>query len=461
VIRRPRAAALMLVVAQALLLGGGCKFLAATPPPEQPVYASLAPPVLSLGEKAARYEVAYKAHNRTPEGLADYRRPKEPRPPEEPRYGRHADGPFHTGISLGAFSLKYAAKRDRSVLADVGKALEGLELLEAVTGRPGLFARYASRDPAPFDPKVMHPENGARAAPPLDAYVWRGDVSKDQYAGVAFGLATCLAHVDEPALRARAAKLARRIAAMLEETGERVVTASGEETTFGDLAARYGPIRIALHAAIVLSIVKSAAVPDVPGGERAAAYHKVLRERGWTRIVRSGIFNMSFFTIRNHVNDNMSFLTLYALLALERDPRVREDYLRGLEGAWDDVAHEGTPFFDLVYAACGGARAEEAGRLGRERLRQFPDEKRELPIDLTRHPELGLGRRWLNSRKGVARADRPLPLYLRGAGTMMWVRDPDLLWNDIGTGDTDHISPLDYLGAYWLGRAHGLIAFED
>ena len=43
---------------------------------------------------------------------------------------------------------------DRAVLADVSKALDGLEMLERVTGRPGLMARYFSRDPAPFDPLV-------------------------------------------------------------------------------------------------------------------------------------------------------------------------------------------------------------------------------------------------------------------------------------------------------------------
>jgi hypothetical protein len=418
--------------------------------------------VRALREKEAGYTAQLLERHLTPDGVLDYHRPKAPRPPEEPRYGRHADGPFHGGILLGTAALRYGATRERAHLALVSRALDGLELLEAVTGRPGLLARYASRDPAPFDPARMHPTGGRRAAPPLEAFVWRGDVSKDQYAGVAFGLGAVMAHVDNAALRARAAALARRIAAMLEETGERLVDVDGERTTHGSLAARYGPVRIALHAAIVLAIVGVAADPDVPGGERAAAYASDLRRRGWDRAVASGIFNATILTIRNHVNDNMSFLALYGLIAPERDPRRRALYRRGLERAWAGVADEGTPFFDLVYAACGGARAAEIGARGRAFLKEFPDEKRCVPIDLRPHVgSLGLGRRCLNNRKGVPRVDGALPLYLRGTGSMLWVRDPDLLVSDLGEADDAWLTPTDFLEAYWLGRAHGLIAPED
>jgi len=459
--RRRAPLAIAALAAIATLPASGCRWIVAEEFPAEPVYASLAPPVLSLREKAARYEAQFRAHNRTPEGLADYARPRAGRKPDEPRYGQHADGPFHTGISLGAWSIRYAATRDRANLDDISKALEGLELLEAVTRRPGLFARYASLDPAPFDPVKIHRSNGRRAAPPLERYIWRGDVSKDQYAGVAFGLGACMAHVDDPALRARAAALARRIAAMLEETGERLVDVDGEETTHGNLSARVGPVRIALNAAIVLSIVKAAATPDVAGGERAAAYYRNLVDRHYVRAARNGFYNITVLTIRNHVNDNMSFLALYGILSQEKDPKLRAELLHGLERAWDPVSEEGTPFFDLVYAACGGERAVEAAASGRTHLFEFPDEKRELPIDLTKHPELGYERRFFNNRKGAPRADRPLPLYLRGASSMMWVRDPDLLVSNLGLRDEDWLEPMDYLETYWLGRLHGFIRPED
>src|SRR5438552_8276241 len=119
---------LVVVAAIAVVgLGAGCCFVRDFTPPPEPVYAPIWQPKLTLHEKADRFETSFRAHNRTPEGLVEYERPKAGRTVEEPRYGWFSDGPFHTGISLATFSLKYAATRDRAALADVSKALEGLE----------------------------------------------------------------------------------------------------------------------------------------------------------------------------------------------------------------------------------------------------------------------------------------------------------------------------------------------
>jgi hypothetical protein len=426
--------------------------------PPQTVYAPIWQPKLALHEKAERFERDFKAHNRTPEGLVDYDPPKAGRKPGEPRYGNHSDGPFHTGISLATFSFKYAATHERAALADVSKALEGLEMLEKVTGKPGLLARYFSRDPPPFDPDRFDHGNGFRAAPPLQDYVWRNDVSKDQYAGVSFGLGACLAHVDDRAIRARAAGLARRIATTLARDGETIVDANGKPTTYGSLRVSYGPVRIALNAAVVLGLAKEAAADGMGDG-----YYRELLERGYASAVAHGWFNASFFTIRNHVNDNLAFLALYPLVALEHDPALLDEYQRGLEGEWDDVARELNPFFNFAYVACGGQRREAALTDGVASMRLFPDEKRALPVDWTRpaFEGLDLGRRFFNSRRGVPRAAKPLPVNMRPVGDMLWVQDPDILYGNEGERDDRWQSPLDYLEAYWLGRASGLIGAAD
>lgn len=443
----------LLTLASTVALAGCC-YLGHHAPPPQPVYASIKTSSLSLHEKAAGYEARLRDHHRTPEGLVDYRRPKAGRPPELPRYGRHADGPFFTGIALATFSLKYAATRDPEVLADVSHALAGLEMLEKVTGKPGLLARYFSRDPAPFDPALMHPEHGRRAAPPLDDYVYRGDVSRDQYAGVSYGLGACLAHVDDLAIRARARSLARRIVEALERDGERIIDTDGEPTRFGDLEVYYGPVRIALHAAICLGLATCAAAD---GGDDG--YLRALHQRNFPAAVADGWFNVSVLTIRNHVNDNMAFLTLYPLLQLERDPQRLALYRRGLEGAFEDVSHELNALFNLVYASSGGQHAEPAVRDAVTTLRQFPEEKVYLPVDWTHRKDLG--RRFFNSRKCVPRAAAPLPVNLRPLRTMAWVSDPDVLYGNISARGELWLNGLDYLEAYWMARAHGLVTPED
>ncbi len=455
----PALAGFLVLAAAAAAAAGGCCYVRGLEPsmPPEPVYAPIWQPRLSLAEKAAHHEALFRAHNWTPEGIVDYRRPKAGRGPDEPRYGWHADGPFFAGIALGTFSLKYEATRDRRALADVSRALAGLELLEGVTGKPGLLARYASPGPPPPAPRrpLKHLRRGA---PPYEGWIWRGDVSKDQYAGVSFGIGTCLAAVDDPGIRARAAALAGRIAAALRRDNERIVDTTGEETRFGDLDPFYGPVRIALHAAIVLGIAGAAAEG---GGAAAEEYRRELVERGFACAVERGFFNISVLTIRNHVNDNLAFLSLYPLVRLERDPERLRAYRRGLEAAWSEIAHEKNPFFNFVYAACGGERAAEAARDAVAALRLFPDEKIALPVDWTRRPDLDLGRRFFNTRKCVPRAAEPLPLNMRVIGTMMWVSDPDALQGNRGARADEWIAPLDYLEAYWLGRAHGFIRPED
>jgi hypothetical protein len=273
---------------------------------------------------------------------------------------------------------------------------------------------------------------------------------------VSFGLGTCLAKVDDPAIRARAAALARRIATMLARDGERVIDVTGETTTHGSLRVFYGPVRIALNAAICLGIAREAA-EDGQGD----AYYRSLLARGYDGAVAGGFFNATIFTIRNHVNDNMAFLVLYPLLQLERDPAVLRRYREGLEGEWGDISEELNPFFNAVYAACGGERREPALRDARASLRLFPDEKIALPVDYTRRPDLKLGRRFFNNRKCTPRADRPLPINMRPVGTMLWVDDPDLLCGNEGERDANWLSPLDYLEAYWLARAHGFLRPEE
>jgi hypothetical protein len=436
---------------------GGCCFVRSYPPTSEPVYAPIWTPHLNLHEKAEAYEKAFERYHWWPDGIVDYRRPKAPRPVDIPRYGRHADGPFFTGITLGTFSLKYSVTRAPADLARVSRALRGLELLEGVTGRPGLFARHASRDPPPFDPKLIHPVHGHRGAPPFTDYVWRGDVSKDQYAGVTFGLATCLAYVDDANIRARTAALARRAAERIRVAGEAIVDTGGEQTSFGDLSPWAGPFRIGIHAALVLALAKAASFDG-----KGDAYYRDLLDRGFGGVVASGVFNMSILTIRNHVNDNMSFLVLFALLKVENDEILRTRYLRGLEQHWSEVGHELNPFFNLAYAACGARKdVPSAVYDARESLKLFPDEKVLLPVDWRRFPELDLGTRFFNSRKCKPRSARPLPMNMRGMGTNMWVSDPDVLVDNEGSRNTDWLAGMDYLQAYWIGRAHGFITANE
>ena len=132
----------------------------------------------------------------------------------------------------------------------------------------------------------------------------------------------------------------------------------------------------------------------------------------WEVVVKSAHWRAPGNTKR--VNENMAYAALLPLLRLEAEPeRARE--LREIEARlWRQVSGEHNAFFALVHAAASGdpgARAE-----GVAALREFPDEKRDFPVDLTR-PGFGYEQSLWRNSKGEPRARGPLPLWLRPSGS--------------------------------------------
>jgi hypothetical protein len=122
------------------------------------------------------------------------------------------------------------------------------------------------------------------------------------------------------------------------------------------------------------------------------------------------------------------------------------------------VAGERNAFFAGVHDVASGdadARAEV-----RQALREFPERKRELPVDLTR-PGFDIERSWWKTSRGMPRAKAALPLHLRPAGSNLWVSDPRVMAASLDdTGQTEYAG-VDYLLAYWLARARGIVGPED
>jgi hypothetical protein len=151
-------------------------------------------------------------------------------------------------------------------------------------------------------------------------------------------------------------------------------------------------------------------------------------------------------------------VALLSLLLLEEAPE-RSAALREAEARlWDGVRGEHNAFFAGVHALA----SDDAGALAETRaaLAEFPERKLELPVDLTR-PGFGFETRWWKSSKGRPRATKPVPLYLRPAGSNLWVSDPCALVGSLAdTGQTEYAG-IDYLLAYWLAREQGFVRPDE
>jgi len=437
--RTRRTAALLLGL---LLIGGCARFRPWRTPEDVSIWQPTDPPTLALEAKARTYQERMIALHVMPDGVVRYKLwASEPRE----RYGNWADGSFFTGLYLASQALRLAVTGDAAARLEVARTLDGMQLLMDVTGEPGLIARYVGRQPYAGG-KSEWVQSTTRPG-----YWWRADVSKDQLAGYVCGLGVALAELRDPAARARIAAIAGPLAQHLDRNDYRVRDHDGEVTTYGDVRPRVLGFPVGIHALIALAIARTA--------ERSGADAKL-----WERLLAEGALDVAgtahwrFVGYGKRVNDNMAHAALLPLLLLEDDPERLATLREVARRLWSKNAGEHNAFFAFVQAtanADAGAAAE-----GRAALGEFPERKRDLPVDLTR-PGFDIERSWWQSSKGIPRARDPLPLYLRPAGSNLWVSDPRHMAGSIRDHGDMEYAGIDYLLAYWLGRAGGFVEPED
>jgi hypothetical protein len=399
------------------------------------------PPTLSLREKAASYQARIADLHAMPDGVIRYRVHASK---ARDAYGDLPDGPFFAGLYLASQALRLAATGDAAARAEVEQTLDGMALLMDVTGEPGLLARWVGRGPSPRPTEW-------RESTALPGYWWRADVSKDQLAGYACGLGVALAVLPEPALRARIASLAGPLAEHLAEHDYQIFDSDGERTTHGNLRPRLFGFPVGLNALIALAVARAAEASG--GGDDL--WQRLLEDDA---MASAGRAHWRAPGNTKRVNENMSYSALLPLLLLEEDPDRAEALRAGEARLWGQVVGEHNAFFAFVHATASGDPAAQAE--GVAALREFPDRKRDLPVDLTR-PGFDIPRSWWQNSKGQPRARDPLPLSLRPMGSNLWVSDPRLLVGSLKDHGETEYAGVDYLLAYWLARERGFVSADE
>ena len=152
------------------------------------------------------------------------------------QYHDTGDSALWTGIHLGMLAYRNAVLGDAASRDAMRDALDVLDRLTLVSGRPGYVPRYCGRyDAALYPYLAFEGENPGgtpvyRGAPPYEDFFWQGGSSRDMHDGVRFGLAAVWALSDDPETRARAAMLVERIMDRLVEDHWRIVDGQGDRT---------------------------------------------------------------------------------------------------------------------------------------------------------------------------------------------------------------------------------------
>ncbi|RME75281.1 MAG: hypothetical protein D6776_03515 [Planctomycetota bacterium] len=411
-----------------------------------------------LGDKARIFERMLERFI-APEGVLTYIQPVGARTHV---YRNLADEAIWTGTLLGAEAMRYAATGEPAARQRALRLLEGLYLLSRVGGERGVYARSVWPAAQPGIPPHRRTHAGAG---PFAAYRYRGDVSKDQIAGIVFGLAfAATVFGDQPRARALITAQSTALADHLLAHGMRIVE-RGRPTTHGDLMGFIHGAPIGVNALIALAAIRLAL--ESTGAENYRLAYRRLVEAGYARTARWS--KLQIFWRTNHNNDNMQMLASAALLALtERgadrsvaalDREVRDEVRRGLARTWRYVCHEGNAWF--TYVTLHALGDDRVGRLAAEQaLERFGLDRQRRRIDLRHDPRLRPEPRApIPNRQHRVRLLRALPVSYRAVTAFVWRSCPYALLQ--APRDQQRLyAPVDYLLAYWAGRYWGWLADE-
>lgn len=159
-----------------------------------------------------------------------------------------------------------------------------------------------------------------------------------------------------------------------------------------------------------------------------------------------------------YYGNNITMQPMYDLARLEDDPGRKKVVVDEILGGklWPAFERTKNPFFSFLYAGVTPTAAAAVTASARAQLAQFPPPPRvQKAVDLRADPRYAA--RESGCTDQVAHTDA-VDVGDRIPGDFMWQRHP---WGLYDPGDPRLVQPgVDYLAAYWLGRAHRFVDDE-
>lgn len=339
-------------------------------------------------------------------------------------YTRCADSALWTGHYLAAESFRYKVTQSPDALANLQKAIAAIKSLVDVTGN-NLLARCMLPIDSPFAAGIESEEaaNGIHMAPP---WVWVGNTSRDQYAGVVFGLAVAYDLVSDPAIKSTISDLITRVIeyprghdwVIVEPDGSKnldFIPRSDYVSAFLEIGRHINPGRFngnTIEEDILLAV--NVGIPIQVDTANDDSYYKF----------------------------NLDYINFYNLVRLDpnqgaTDSRSAYNALR------KHTAGHMNAFFDIIDRALNGANAARDAEtlLLLDQWLQRP--RRDAIVDLSQQVAVC-----------GAQACQPVPVPLRPPTDFLWQRSPFQLSGGLyGTIET---AGIDYILPYWMARYYAV-----
>ncbi|MBI4574639.1 MAG: hypothetical protein HY722_00045 [Planctomycetes bacterium] len=349
-------------------------------------------------------------------------------PPEDLGSARAVPGETdleRTAWFASAEALRHAVTLDPEALGNAREAVGALLALEAVAGTTGLVARTRARAE-----EAERDGSGNWRAGVGEGWLWRGEAGREDLAGLLLSFTLYVRRPsgdgEQPAPGAVAAA-ASRAAEPLLTSPERTVDGFRALTDLCLLRVAFGLTGEGRYLEAL--------------GRRLTEGDHAMRVRG---LYPEGA------PPRDHAAEAAAFLALAALLPYEPDGALAALARDGLSAAWPVLREDRNPLCNVVYAALTRLDADRAQAA--RALERFPQDLRDHAVDNAWRADLT--RRPVPDPLAGPLADPVLPPDERPLGT--WSSNPRRLAG--GDGGRTEEDGAWFLLAYWLARAHGVLA---
>ncbi len=343
-------------------------------------------------------------------------------------YDNVGDSALWTGLYLGAESFRYHATQSPEALANVERALSGVEVLAGAKG-DGYLARaiFAVNGLGVDHFKQVEGGYGLHLfTHKSEPYYWQGGVTRDQYSGIYFGLAVAYDYVNDESIRLRVRNVVTKLTDYLIKSKWTLTVNGKTSTTFLQMPQqKLSILRVASHM----------------NPESFQKKYEAMRSREQS-LTNLAISVQMKEQHKSYYKFNLEYLYMFNLLRLEPSNNHYKKAYSSLRKATAGHINASFNMYDRVLNGSEGARDAETVSMLAERIKRG---FRNQTIDLRgKYEDCG------------GRACSPVPVRDRAFDGYMWQRSPFFLFYE-GDPRIEHAG-IDYLLPYWMGRVFNVIA---
>ncbi len=379
-------------------------------------------------------------------------------------FRHHGDAAIWTGSYLASLAYRYDVDGDPRALTAAARIISAFDKQTRLSPPPfdGLLARTAIPLSSPHAAALRGSQSYYEGTVNGVAYGALGDISRDQYTGVLFGLGQAWHRM--PPLRSEITPIVERLIDQLDRHGWNAFKAPGQGNYPADPATALS-VTFAQAPQAVLAFATVGRVVDPARWSALHARTAPLADMLWFNAwVSAGEVHESYYRY------NLSHTNLLTLVELETDPDRYRAYLRLMRILRTTVGHHQNAWFDVIAAVADPSAGPTLGpRVQRELELWTLRPRRGFAVTNSADPSIAKATitatipAWGGSPGGaLTTAPRtrevavlPLPIDRRTASDFVWQRSPFSL---DGAKDPHEQPPgIDLVLPYWVGRNHGLL----